>query len=71
MAGALASMIYTVMEFCKIQIQMKTPEYLKYTGATDIFMGKLKEGKIQHMFRGGLSTMSREGVGALCYYTVY
>jgi hypothetical protein len=50
---------------------MKTPEYLKYTGATDIFMGKLKEGKIQHMFRGGLSTMSREGVGALCYYTVY
>jgi solute carrier family 25 carnitine/acylcarnitine transporter 20/29 len=71
MVGILASMIFTPMEFFKIQIQMKTPQYLKYTGATGIFMGKLKEGKIQHVFRGGLSTMLREGIGGLCYFTVY
>lgn len=71
LVGALASFIYTSTEFCKIQIQMKTPGYENYTGAIDVFWGKLKEGKIHHVFRGGLSTFFREGLGALCYFTAY
>lgn len=57
--GALASLIYTSSEFCKIQIQMKTPEYAKYNGAIQIFWGKLMEGNIHHVFKGGLSTLLR------------
>jgi solute carrier family 25 carnitine/acylcarnitine transporter 20/29 len=71
MVGTISSFIYTSTEFCKIQIQMKTPGYTHYTGATDIFWSKLKEGKIHHIFRGGMSTLVREGVGALLYFTVY
>lgn len=71
LVGLIASFIYTPMEFCKIQMQMKTPEYSHYKGAADILWDKLKRGQVLTVYRGGVSTMLREIFGCLAYFTVY
>lgn len=52
-------------------MQIKTPEYAHYKGATDIFIKKISAGQISDVFRGGLICSLRETLGALAYFTVY
>jgi hypothetical protein len=71
LVGFVVSFVYTPIEFCKIQMQMKTPEYAHYKGATEIFWDKLKHGQIKTIYKGAVSTMLREVIGCFAYFSAY
>lgn len=71
MAGYFCSLIYTPMEFCKIQMQMKTYEFQKYRSGLHILYRMTIEGQWRRLFRGGLACNLREGLGGTIYFLAY
>lgn len=71
MAGFLCSLVYTPMEYCKIQMQMKTYEYQKYRSAMHILVRKTLDGDVKKLFRGSVACNLREGLGGSIYFLMY
>jgi solute carrier family 25 carnitine/acylcarnitine transporter 20/29 len=71
LTGVFSYLICTPMEFCKIQIQMAVPEYVKYSGSTEILTSKLLRGEISTLYRGGWACSAREIMGTLVYFSIY
>jgi len=71
MTGIFSYLICTPMEFCKIQIQMRVPEYAHYSGSTQILTRKLIHGELPLLYRGGFACGTREIMGTLLYFSMY
>lgn len=71
LTGIFSFLICTPMEFCKIQMQMKTAAYSHYRGASNILLHKVLTGDLRTLFTGGISCAGREIFGAMIYFTLY
>jgi hypothetical protein len=71
LAGFFCSLIFTPMEFCKIQMQMKVKEYANYKSAMQILVKKTLSGDFRTLFKGGLACNVREGIGGTAYFMLY